>query len=50
MANEEYEKELKVIGKKDRDMVDLFLTRIPKIVAAKYPYFSTILGRAYGGG
>lgn len=49
-ANAEYEKELKVIGKKDRDRVDLFLTRIPKVVANKYPYFSSLIGRAYGGG
>lgn len=51
-AEKEYEADLKAIGLKDRDLVDLFLTRVPKNNARgvlRQPYFSTLLGRSYSG-
>jgi hypothetical protein len=51
-AEAEYKADLKTIGMKDRDLVDLFLTRVPKNNARgvlRQPYFSTLLGRSYSG-
>jgi hypothetical protein len=47
-AETEYEAELKEVGKKDRDLCELFLSRIPKNSVGKMAYYSSIIGRAYG--
>lgn len=52
-AAAEYALELKLIGLKDRDLVDLFLAQIPRertVGLNRLPYYSTISGRAYYGG
>ncbi len=52
-AAKEYSIELKLIGLKDRDLTDLFLSRIPRPNRTginRLPYYSTISGRAYYGG
>lgn len=50
-AGAEYTTELRLIGMKDRDIVDLFMTRIIRdgTGARKREYFSSLLGRAYSG-
>lgn len=49
-AEAEYERELKIIGKKDRDLKELFVKRMHRYGARKAPYYSTLVGRAYGSG
>ncbi len=51
VAGDEYGRELKLIGLKDRDRVDLFLSRIPKGLRngiRKEDYYSSLIGRSYG--
>ena len=51
-AAAEYKEELKLIGLKDRGLVDMFKSRIPPRVSyglARLPYYSSISGRAYSG-
>ncbi len=49
-AGMEYERELKLVGKKDRDLVDLYWSRLPNRDAVrKRPYYSSLIGRAYSG-
>jgi hypothetical protein len=49
-AGAEYALELKLIGKKDRDIVDLYLARLARNNAVrKLPYYSTLLGRSFSG-
>lgn len=48
-AVSEYERELKLLGKKDRDLVDMYISRVPKDAGRKRPYYSSIIGRAYSG-
>lgn len=49
-AAKEYSLELKLIGLKDRDLVDLFLSKLPNAENInRPPYYSTIAGRAYSG-
>lgn len=51
-AKAEFDREIKVLGKKDRDLVDMFRSRIPPRVRTginRLPYYSTISGRAYSG-
>lgn len=47
-AEAEYEEELKVIGKTDRDLIELFVSRIPRLNIRKQPYYSTLVGRSFG--
>lgn len=52
VGGKEYETELRLIGLKDRDIVDLFLTRVIRLDSnpgARLPYYSTLIGRAYSG-
>jgi len=52
-AEAEFNRELKLIGLKDRDLVDLFLSRIPRGLNDGFnrlPYYSTLSNRAYYGG
>jgi hypothetical protein len=50
-AEDEYNIEMKIIGKKDRDIVDLFLSKVVRDNGpAKLPYYNTLTGRAYGSG
>jgi hypothetical protein len=50
-AEAEYKTELRLIGLKDRDIVDLFLSRIisQDNTGRRLPYYSTLLNRAYSG-
>jgi hypothetical protein len=51
-GEKDYLRELKLIGLKDRDLVDLFLTKLPgrgSEIVGRLPYYSTIAGRAYSG-
>lgn len=48
-AEAEYNRELKTVGFKDRDIVDLFLSKIIRDNSVrKLPYYSSLIGRAYG--
>jgi hypothetical protein len=50
-ASTEYEIELRLVGLKDRDLVDMFLTRVLRQddTGRRLPYYSTLLNRAYSG-
>lgn len=49
-AEANYKQELRQIGLVDRDIVDLFITRIRRCdESRKLPYYSTLLSRAYSG-
>lgn len=49
-AEKEYTKELKLIGQKDRDIVDLYKSRMIRDQSIrKLPYYSTLTGRAFSG-
>lgn len=47
-AKAEYDEELKVVGKKDRDLCEMFVSRIPRKPGRKLPYYSSLIGRSYG--
>lgn len=50
-AGAEFTRELRLIGFKDRDLVDLFLARLVRDNGpTRLPYYSTLLGRAFSGG
>ena len=50
-AEKEFNWELRIIGLKDRDLVDMFVTRIVRLdnTGRRLPYYSSLLGRAYAG-
>jgi hypothetical protein len=48
-AHADYLEEVKKVGKLDRDLVELFLTRVHSYGPRRIPYYSTLLGRAYSG-
>lgn len=47
-AEAEYEAELKIVGLKDRDLVELFVARVQRFGLRKLPYYSTLIGRSFG--
>lgn len=49
-AMAEYTRELRIVGMKDRDLIELFVNQVHRFGARKGDYYSSIIGRAFGQG